>query len=189
MSRFDNARGPRDFYSGRLNERDVLGEFKPTPEGLKAFRAEANERGYIARGRAIELVRKFTKEDPTNPRQPFAKELRLAIIDELGLEDDKDLDRIRFYSAVGTPLDVFHGVDGWVEFVPEVGTPQMVTLDATMDPEKIEHKADIIVQQFPDPEEDEKAFFEAVEGHAADVAKRLRPSVKAMMRRRDGQAA
>lgn len=103
MGKFDNPKGPRDFYSGRMNERDVLGEFKPTPEGLKAFRAEAGERGYIARGRAIELVRKYTTDDPTNPRQPFAKELRLAVIEELGLDNDKDSDRVRFFSAVGTP--------------------------------------------------------------------------------------
>ena len=189
MRKFDNPKGPRDFYSGRMNEQDVLGEFKPTPEGLKAFRAEAQEGGYLTRGRAIELIRQYTKEDPTNPNKPFAKELRLAVIDQLGLEDDEDLDRVRFYSAVGTPLDVFHGVDGWIEFVLEKGVSRMVTLDVTMDPGKLEHKADVIVQQIPDPSESEKRFMSAVDGYAREVSHRLRPTVQAMFHRREQRAA
>ncbi|MBI5793623.1 hypothetical protein HZA87_00855 [Candidatus Uhrbacteria bacterium] len=184
MGKFDNPKGSRDFYSGRFNERDVLGEFRSNAAGLRALQDEAGERGYIARGRAIDLIRQHTQEDPTNPRKPFAKELRLAVIDELGLEEDDDLDRIRFYSAVGTPLDVFHGVDGWIEFVPEKGSIQMITLDVMLDPGKVSHKADVIVQQFPDPVEDEVAFLEAVEGYASEVADRLRPSVEAMLRQR-----
>jgi hypothetical protein len=139
-----------------MNERDVLGEFRPTREGVQAFRAAADERGYITHARSMELIRQFSMEDPTNPAKPFAKELRLAVIDELGLEEDADLDRIRYYSAVGTALDHFHGVDAWMEFVPEHGRPAVVTMDATMNPDKLAHKADIIIQSFPDPSEDEE---------------------------------
>lgn len=189
MAKYDNPKGSQDYYSGRMNERDVLGEFKSTLEGVKAFRAEAGERGYITRGRAIELVRQFTKDDPTNPAKPFAKELRLAVIDELGLEDDEVMDRIRFYSAVGTPLDVFHGIDGWIEFFPDDGFPRMVTLDVTMDPGKVEHKADVIVQGMSDPSEDEDRFLDAVADYARDIAATLKPSVDAMLRRRGQRAA
>ncbi len=187
-----DIRGPREFYSGRLNESDVLGDFRPTPDGVKAFKAEAGDRGYIARGRAIELVREFTKEDPTNPGKPFARELRLAVIDELGLEDEGDMDRIRFYSAVGSPLDIFHGVDGWIEFVPDKGSPSMVTIDVTLNPEKLTHKADIIVQEVPDPTENEKRFLELVyDEYAPKVADQLRVAVEMMMlrRERDQQAS
>jgi len=188
MGRFDSPKLPRDFYSGRMNERDALGEFRASAEGLRAFKEEANERGYIPRGRAIELVRKYTKEDPTNPSKPFSKELRLAVLDELGLVDDTDLDRVRVHTAVGTPLDVFHGVDGWIEFVPERGSPVVVTLDVTMDTGKLEHKADIIVQQFPDPTEDENEFLKIVQVHAREVARRMMPVVQDMLDRRDRAA-
>lgn len=193
MGKFDNPKGPRDFYSGRMNEQDVFGEFKPTKEGLNAFRAEARENGYITRERAIELIRQYTKEDPTNPSKPFAKELRLAVIDQLGLEDDEDLDRIRFYSAVGTPLDVFHGVDGWIEFCSETGFPIMVTLDVTKDPERVvekkeQGKVDLIILEMPDPSEDEKGFMNAVDISAREIARRMKPYVNTMLRRREQRA-
>lgn len=187
MARGD-TRGPREFYSGRLSESDMFGDFQTTPEGVKAFKVVAGERGYIARGQAIELIRKHTKEDPTNPTKPFANEIRLAVAEELGLEDDEDLDRLRFYSAVGTPLDVFHGVDGWIEFHMEGGASRIVTMDVTLDPGKTEHKADVIVHAVPDPSENEKQFMELVyEEYAPQIADKLRSSVEAMMRRRERQ--
>lgn len=175
----------RDFWSGRLSESDLFGDFKTTPAGVSAFKAEVSERGYITRARAIELIRKHTQEDPTNPTRPFAKELRLAVAEELGLESDTDLDNLRFYSALGTPLDVFHGVDGWIEFRPEGGSPRVVTIDVTLDPAKLEHKADVIVHEVPDPAENEKRFLKLVyEEYAPQVAEKLRPMVASMMRRR-----
>lgn len=173
------------FYSGRLSESDMFGDFKTTPAGVKAFKDEVNAQGYLTRDRAIELIRKHTQEDPTNPMKPFARELRLAVAEELGLESDADLDNLRFYSAVGTPLDVFHGVDGWIEFRPEGGTPRIVTIDVTLDPAKLEHKADVIVHEVPDPSENEKRFLKFVyEEYAPKVAEKLRPMVASMMRRR-----
>lgn len=185
MGAGDRKKGPRDFYSGRLNEGDVLGEFRATPEGIRAFRAAVDKRGYMTPGDAMGLIRKFTKGDPTNPSQPFARELRLAVIEQLGLEDEQDMDRVRFFSAVGTPLDVFHGIDGWIEFVPDQGPPRIVTLDVTLDPGKEEHKADIIVQEVPDPSEDEKRFLALVYNtYAPQVAQKLRTAVAFMMRDR-----
>lgn len=181
-----DRKGGGEFYSGRLNERDVLGEFKATPEGIKAYRAAVDKHGYMTFRDAMDLVRRYTKEDPTNPSQPFAKELRLAVIEQLGLEDEKDMDRVRFFSAVGTPLDVFHGIDGWIEFVPDQGPPRIVTLDATLNPGKEEHKADIIIQEVPDPTEDEKKFLGLVyDTYAPQVSERLRTAITIMKRGRE----
>lgn len=94
-----------------------------------------------------------------------------------------------FLAPLGRPLDIFHGVDGWLEFVPERGSPVIVTVDVTMDAEKLSHKADVIVQQFPDPEEDERAFLRAVEDYASEVADQLRPAVDAMLDRWEKRAS
>lgn len=163
----------RDFYSGRLNERDVFGEFKMTDEAKKAFRSAAEERGYIAYSKVIDLIRRFPSEDPTNPQKPFAKELRMAVIEALDLEDEEDMARIRFYSAVGTALDIFHGIDGWIELQLEEGPPVLVTLDVTLNTQKLEHKADIIIQEITDPSQNEDRFLEQVEQYALQVIERF----------------
>ncbi len=189
MARGD-TRGPRDFYSGRLNERDALGDFKRTPAFMRAYRAAANERGYVNYRQSVELVEQHYEGDPTNPAKPLANELRMAVIDELGLETDADMDRIKFFTAIGTPLDHFHGVDAWIEFVPEVGPPRRVTIDVTLNPNKETHKADVIVQEFPDPSENEERFMELVyDKYAPQLADKLRPAVNMMMRRRTRKAS
>ena len=63
-------------------------------EAKRAFRLAADERGYVTYNKALELVRTFSQEDPTNPQKPFAKELRLAVIEALDLEDDDEMNRI-----------------------------------------------------------------------------------------------
>ncbi|MBI2473840.1 hypothetical protein HYV70_04805 [Candidatus Uhrbacteria bacterium] len=184
MAQPDKSRG--DFYSGRLNERDVFGEFKMTDEARKAFRLAAEERGYITYNRVIELIRKFSSEDPTNPQKPFARELRMAVIEALGLEDDEDMDRIRFYSAVGTALDIYHGIDGWIELQLDEEPPILVTLDVTLNTKKTDHKADIIVQEITDPSQDEKRFVQDVEYYASQVIERFHDQLQ---RRGNSQSA
>ncbi len=49
---------------------------------------------------------------------------------------------VQFYTAVGTALDVHQGVDGFFEFNGVV-----VTIDLTMNPEKVIAKADFVVQK------------------------------------------
>jgi len=56
--------------------------------------------------------------------------LKLPNIDEV----------LRFYTAIGSPLDILHGVDG----VFELGD-NIVTVDLTLDPNKVIAKADVII--------------------------------------------
>jgi len=176
MAKSDTLRG--DFYSGRLHERDVLGEFKMSDEAKRAFRLAADERGYVTYNKALELVRTFSQEDPTNPQKPFAKELRLAVIEALDLEDDDEMNRIRFYSALGTALDIFHGIDGWIELQLDEGPPILVTLDVTLNTKKSEHKADIIVQEITDPSQDENRFLEEIQQCALQVIEMFQDELK-----------
>lgn len=100
---------------------------------------------------ALSLVKKFQPGDPKNPERGFARDLRIEILDELGLTDEKDMDRLEFYTAVGSPFDQWHGVDSFFELRQKLGASLRVTLDAATvsELEKIARgqnpKADILI--------------------------------------------
>lgn len=75
--------------------------------------------------------------DPTDPSPRFANDLHASVAEALGLDDYSEL---RFYTAVGSPLDYFHGVDGFFEYRGKI-----VTIDVTVDPGKLTAKADLVV--------------------------------------------
>jgi hypothetical protein len=150
-------RGPRpDMYSGRELELDLLGKPRFPREFNLALKQIQEPHGYASYNETMELIRRFYPEDPTNPGKEFLNELRLALMEKMGVMDG---DEIRAFSAVGTPLDIFHGVDGWIEVAyalpGKAGETRYatVTLDASLRPEKLEegHKADIVVGDMPEP--------------------------------------
>lgn len=148
---------PVEMYSGRELELDLLGKPKFPREFLVAMRKISEENGYVRREAGMEVIRRHYPEDPTNPTKDFARELRMAVLEELNLEDG---DELGFYSAVGTAIDIFHGTDAWVDLAYRpVGMSRetaarhaIVTLDATLNQNKLDdgHKADIIVPDMPD---------------------------------------
>jgi hypothetical protein len=171
-----SERGPRQFYSGTELEADIFGKPKFAKAYEEAYKKAAAERGYLPYGRAQEIIREFYPEDPTNPKKEFAKDLRLEICDRLEL-DEEEADCVKFYSAVGTALDRFHGVDGWFEIdldSEEFGTLHAeVTMDATKRPDKLEdgYKADMVVGEIPAPDED--GYLEATEKYADQASEIL----------------
>lgn len=188
MRRREGGRQHREMYSGQMYERDMFGEFKMSKEGRQAFKEAATRDGYMRRGQAMDFIREHGMEDPTNPTRPFANELRLAVAEELGLESNDEMDLLRYYSAVGTPLDVFHGIDGWIEF-NNGRIPRSVTMDVTRNKLKDEHKADLIVHEVPDPSEDEEKFMKAVyEQYGPAIAKKLMPAVRVWRRQQERRA-
>ncbi len=165
-------------YSGTLNERDMLGEFKASPQAIARLREIASDRGYVSYNKAMDFARQFSEKDPTDPEKPFANQLRSALIEELDLETDEEMDRLKFYSAVGTPLDVFHGVDAWIEYVSPSGARVVVTIDVTLNTNKSSHKADVIVQEIPNMMEDKDKFLDEIyDKYAPMVAEYLREAV------------
>jgi hypothetical protein len=58
-----------------------------------------------------------------------------------------------------------------------------------MNPDKLAHKADIIIQSFPDPSEDEDKFLAAVSDCAQEIADRWRSNVQTMLDHRERLAA
>jgi len=86
---------------------------------------------------AMDEVRRFQPGDPSDPKCRFANDLHALVALGLDLENWSEL---KFYTAVGTALDVYHGVDGFFEFRGKVAT-----IDGTVNPEKLDGKADVVV--------------------------------------------
>lgn len=180
-------RGPREFYSGRELEVDLFGKPKFPRGYIETLQRLAGDRGFLPYQKSQELIREYYPEDSTHPSKEFARDLRLALCDALELEGD-DGDAIKFYSAVGTPLDHFHGVDGWVEIDLDNGKGGFlhaeVTLDATKRPEKLEegHKADVIIGNVAAP--DDEKYLEEVDKYASEIAELLFSRLQAETNRR-----
>ena len=114
--------------TGRLFEWSVLGKALTTPENLL---------GYLPFKKAMALAKKLTCWNPTDPEPRQANNLHFYVCEALKVED---YSKVRFYSALGTPLDFFHGVDCWIEYDSRV-----VTIDLTANGHKDYHKADVVV--------------------------------------------
>ncbi len=98
--------------------------------------------GYTTREKAMARVRNSQPEswDPTDPEPDIANNLHAYICIKLGLEEWSE---VAFYSAVGSPLDRWYGIDAFFQFRGEV-----VTIDLTTNPKKRQYKADLIVHPY-----------------------------------------
>ncbi len=163
--------------SGQEHELDVLG-VPFTGQDLKKYRRyeeQNSERdGYILYYKAVRGIRKFYPENKEIiPEKDFTRDLRIEVMDRLSVHPDWE-DDVKIYSALGTKLDKRHSIDGWIELPNSVGHPIMVTLDATINRQKIEggYKADIFVDEMPDPESDE--FLEYIRHYGGLVEDKLK---------------
>jgi len=124
----------------------------------------------------FDLVKKSQEPGyvPTNPRKEVARDLRIGIIDELGLKGE-EADQVKIYSAAQTPLDII-GVDAFAVWQPEPGGREYyVTFDITGRlGEKTGKEADIVFSEPPDPEENEEAYLREIEKIAKDEAQTLK---------------
>lgn len=115
-------------YTGRLFEEEFLGTWRGQWDG-----------GYITYSRAMNLVKSSQPWDPTDPDPRHANNLHALVADRLGIEDYAML---KLYTAIGSPMDRFHGVDGFFEFMG-----QIVTIDLTINSRKDYYKADVIITE------------------------------------------
>ena len=176
-----------DFYTGRMFEADFLGAIRDTPEmrnrirelwdGTSQKRVGDDVLPYLKFQDALAVVREFQPWDPTNPQKELARELRLAVAEALDVPEEK-LDTVRFYTAVGSLLDSIHGVDAIIEVTDDRGQVSSATLDLSLRREKTaadyRAKADVVIGDLPDPNEEEAAYLAAVETSAKELAERIR---------------
>lgn len=184
-------RSPEIKYYGTDLEKDLFGEMKFTVEYKRKYKElvekhknRANISGFVPYKESIDLIREHYAQDPTNPEKDFSNDLRLEIGEKLGLEGD-DLDRLKFYTAVGgdkSPLDFFHGTDAFIDLESVDNDPRKlitIKLDASLrklGDKKL--KADLQIEDMPDPNEEEDAYFEKIEGYAKDISDIIKNKVE-----------
>jgi len=189
--RFENFDQNR--YSGKEYEFDLLGKLDTENPAfraeLKKLQEAAVNRGYHPKQadslpfrEAVALSKKFQPSDPTNPVREFAKELRLALADKLGLESDEQLDKLKIFTTLGGPLDA-HGVDGFVSFICAVGNGGerefLVSFDVTKNPNKDEapKAAELLIGgDIPDPGDEnykEEEYLKIIDGYAGKMSEIL----------------
>lgn len=78
---------------------------------------------------------------PENPLKDFAKLLRLEVANILC---PQELVNIKFFTAVGSSFDRWHGVDAVIEYITAAGNVIIATIDVTKKTDKPDGKADII---------------------------------------------
>lgn len=156
--------GPRPAETtGAEAERDTFGRVKLGKMFQETLRAKSKD-GYLQFAEALEIVRKFTENDPEAPEAEFAKDLRLDLLDlleEAGYTEGK----LKFFATNGTPIDRYHGVDAFYEYFEEgMAYPAGVTLDVTKNSNKgTEYKADVVFTVPPEPEaEDYLAYVSQI---------------------------
>jgi len=166
----------REFYSGREFEYDLFGKMDTSSPRYKAeLQKIASPNGYVSYAKALELVKKFQSQDPTNPDKDFLRELRDAVTEKLRLDTAEEMERIKTFSSLGSPLDKFHGVDAFLAY-EENDKEYSVSLDATRRKEKQEEgwKADIIISDLPSPEEDEEQYMREIEKYAEEITEKIK---------------
>ena len=122
-------------YTGKLLETELLGQ---TPK------SSSKERGldYLPFRQAIEQVKNMQPGDPTDPTPRFSNDLHCTVAEFCGIED---YSKLSLYTAVGSSLDHFHGVDAFFELNGGFGGVIRVTIDVTKNPHKDAYKADIVL--------------------------------------------
>jgi hypothetical protein len=169
--------------TGNIFEWQFIGEVDvKSPEYQKALKklqeesGKEKKKGYIGFEQAAEFAKKFQPFDPTHPNKPFARDVRIGLLDLMMgkkwiTESEEDQDRVKFYTAVGTPLDKFHGIDAFMEYKDPNGKKYRVTFDLTLNPKKPEAKSDIVVSELPDPnaEEEKIRYLATIEQYAQKV--------------------
>lgn len=158
----------------RCVEAALLGNQVPI-ESLRAARSQIKAK----KSELMELTKRFQRGrtssepyDPANPPKDFYRELRLAVMDKVGLAE-KESDALRAYTATQTPLDLI-GIDAFVTL--RKGSREFfVTLDATLNPEKEKSwsGADVVFKEPPDVDEDEDAYLAFIDDVADEVAARF----------------
>lgn len=155
-------------------EAALLGNQVPV-DNLRAARSQIRAK----KSELMELTKRFQRGrtpsepyDSTNPPKDFYRELRLAVMEKIGLTE-KESDALRAFTATQTPLDLI-GIDAFVTL--RKGSREFfVTLDATLNPEKEKSwsGADVVFKEPPDVDEDEDAYLAFIDDVADDVAARF----------------
>ncbi|KKT56108.1 MAG: hypothetical protein UW81_C0011G0010 [Candidatus Giovannonibacteria bacterium GW2011_GWC2_44_9] len=154
---------------GKLSEHFLLGSLN------------TETKMYLPYREAVKLAKDIQQDNPASPKKPFMRDLRDAIVHKMDFKNAKNAERLKIYTAVGTPLDHFHKADMFVELEDEDGkNSKIATGDATINKEKIsdkDKKADVLIGEIPDPTENKEEYNFAV----AELAEKFTAVLKAKL--------
>jgi hypothetical protein len=155
-------------YTGKIIEREILGKIEKERSKERPDVFENLEKTYLPYKKAMEAVKRMQPFDPSDPEPGFANDLHATIAERLKLED---YSRLRFFTAISSHLDIWHGVDAFFE-LDSKEKKIIVTLDVTSNPNKDSCKADVLVEipsEGLDPKEDRIEYMEKIEEVADKV--------------------
>ncbi len=165
-----------DITSGRNSQR-YLDELS---SALKARTVSGGKSTYLGYEEAMRLAIRSQVDTPEQPKRLFMKDLRLAIEGVFKIAFHGKQFSVKIYSAIGTPLDIYHGVDAFVEIEDEMKKRTTITFDVTLDELKKMTdgmKADVMIGILPDPQDEEKQYRSTLQHIANDVLVQYRARV------------
>lgn len=164
-------------YTGRDYQLDFFGKKIHWPAIMKEKGVARDE--YLPYKKSLKFVRENYPIEAL-PQTKMSQDIYDQVAEELGLDPDPveeaDLnklhDRLKFYDALDTPFDTFHGVDGFFVFIDDQGQERICTFDTTLNPEKGEEdvKADVWVGEAPDHREDTTGYEKWYKNSAGAIA-------------------
>ncbi len=167
-----------EVYTGKIAETEMLG---------KTEREKSLKISYLPYRSAMALVRQTQpgtsdsnyKFGPSDPEPYFANDLHASIAELLELDN---YDQLRYYTAVGSELDRYHGVDAFFDyFLEDPDHSVTITLDLTLNPHKEEYKADVVLQASEedlDLKGNKKGYSRLVEESANKIANAIKLAIK-----------
>lgn len=172
---FGGSRYESQRYTGTEYEYDMFDQIDvKNPAYLADLAKVTKPDGHVTFKDAVWLAKKHQPTDSSNPRKDFFRELLFAVQEKLGVDPDQNPDALHAYTAVGSVLDKKHSVDAFMTY-DDKGREVIVTLDATRRPEKLKEgwKADVMVGDIPEVDDDSGAYMDRIDEIAGDIAKKL----------------
>ena len=153
--------------TGGMAEEEMIGETS-VDTNHPLYKEALKNNGYLNFNKAMMLAKESQAGDPSDPERGIANDIHAAVADSLGEEDYENL---KFYSALGTPLDIFHGVDGFFEY-----DGATVTMDATINKNKDQEsiKADVLLEEMPDPKFEREKYLEYIKNISQEISNQIK---------------
>lgn len=127
----------------------------------------------------LDLIKKYQEGSPINPVSDYARNLRSAIAEELGLAGEESEKNLKFYTAIAgegevTAVDFKLGADAWLEYKAGERVYDM-RFDATTNPDNPSKdivNSDIIIgpEHAPNAEREPEAYMKEIKKMAEAIA-------------------
>ncbi|HVY36017.1 MAG TPA: hypothetical protein VG982_01955 [Candidatus Paceibacterota bacterium] len=128
---------------GKLVEQELLGKVK---KEIMEFNGLHEIKTYQPYKTALQYVKNHQYGDPEKPHRFFPKSLIGKIKENKELFSGNGEEKIAFYTAIDSILDLKHGVDAFFEYRKNAKEPVVrVTFDVTTNPSKDQYKAEVIL--------------------------------------------